>query len=215
MAVRSPSIPQHFSNVYILCSGNLFDCWRWRLQATILKLTSNVRALYSAERQMVRGLRAALIEGRTDYCTLVSTVVFSLSYMRSWKVYGGLACHGCAKTQRGGWQLHLGGAVLSSHTSGCGLFMYVASGLLRQGRVWAWKRARLCQSYKIKWMCDAGVWLCTSCSCNWMVLIEVFTKTTLLMSRVLSVFHVKSFCYIDQLVWWLCNHSSKFPHVCS
>lgn len=112
------------------------------LKATILTLTSNARLLCSAECHMVNcwGQPSYSQELITALCSPLE--LFLVSY-RSWKLHGGLASHGSAKTQRGGWQLLLGGVALSSQTSGCGLLMHVASGLLHQGIARAWKRARV------------------------------------------------------------------------
>lgn len=48
---------------------------------------------------MVRGCGSALL----NQCVLVSVgnSFARVSYTKSWKVYGGLASHGSAKTQRG------------------------------------------------------------------------------------------------------------------
>lgn len=134
-----------------------------RVQAAILKLTSNVRARSNSKPHMVRGWGSSLTEQEliTAHSGLHWCFFFFVSYMKSWKVYGGLASHGSAKTQREDWQLRLGGAALSSQTSGCGLFMYVVSGLLHQSKSQSPKTCTcLCEWYKVKLVCDVGVWVC-------------------------------------------------------
>lgn len=48
------------------------------------------------------GLWAVLTEKELITALWFPMVVRLVPYIRSWKVYGGLACHGSAKTQRGG-----------------------------------------------------------------------------------------------------------------
>lgn len=91
--------------VYILHAGNLFEWQRRRLEAAILK--PNVRPRNSAEPHVFRGSGSAVVE--QELITALWSCFF-VSYMKSWKVYGGLASHGSAKTQREDWQLCLGGA---------------------------------------------------------------------------------------------------------
>lgn len=139
-----------------------------------------------------RGLRAALIEGRTDCCTLVSAGgVFTFLYEELEGLWRTGVSWLCKNTE--GWltaPFGWGGARLPHIWL---WFVYVrCQWSPPPGKSLSLKTCTcLCQSHKIKWVCDAGVWLCTSCSCSWMVLIEVFTETTLLTSRVLSVFYVK------------------------
>lgn len=61
-----------------------------------------LRPLYSSESHMVRGLGSALIEHELITALWSLLVVFLVSYAKSWKVYGGPASHGSAKTQRDG-----------------------------------------------------------------------------------------------------------------
>lgn len=158
VAVCSASIPEHFPGIYILRAGNLSDLQRWRFQATISKLTSNARPLY-CWLPYGWGFMPTLTEEGLITALWSPSVVFLVSYMKSWKVYRGLPSHGSAKAQRVSWQLCLGGAAPRALTSGCGLFMYVASGLLHQGTARAWKTCtRFLEWYKIKRGCDVGVW---------------------------------------------------------
>ena len=99
----------------------------------ILNLTSNVGALCAAEAHMVGGGGSGLIEQELITALLVGFHFVLVSVVKSWEVYGALASHGSAKTQRGGLTAPCG-AGLSSQTSGCGLFMYFVSGLLTKAR---------------------------------------------------------------------------------